>query len=84
MDLPSFLNEKMQICMHACEHACTKSVPGDKNYNFFQFQGQKIILKPDVSTKNHPDIVATCVSYDLRHFSGQLVKFEEFYSNFYD
>ena len=30
MDLPSFLNERMQICMHAWAHACTLIVAGDE------------------------------------------------------
>ena len=29
-ELPSFLSEKIKICIHAWEHACTQSCPGKK------------------------------------------------------
>ena len=40
--------------------------------------------KPDVNPKNLSNITATCLVYNLIHLSGQLVKFEELYSNFSD
>ena len=48
---------------------------GGEKIVFFWFKGQKIILKPAISPKNQSKITATCVGYNLRHFSGQLVKF---------
>ena len=44
MDLPSFLNERMQICMHAWAHACTLIVAGDKKMWFFWLKGQSITI----------------------------------------
>ena len=84
MVLPSFLNERMQLCMHAWAHACTWSVAGNKKMWFFWFSGLKIVLKPIISDKNQPKFIASCISFNLRHFSGQLIKIEEFYSNFSD
>ena len=55
-----------------------------KKLCFLRFKGQKIILKPPVSPNNWSKITATCVCYNFRHFSAQLVIFEEFYSNFSD
>ena len=49
---------------------------------FFYFQGLQIIRKPYISAKNQSTCKATCVSFNLNHFSGQLVQFEKNYSNF--
>ena len=57
---------------------------GDSNVDFFQFQGLKIKVNQEVSTKNQSTFKATCVSFHLKPFSGQLVKFKRFYSNFSD
>ena len=68
----------MHARMHAYEVSLTK-----KNL-IFLVPGLKIILKPDIGATNQPKFPATCVSFNLKHFSGQLVKFEEYDSNFRD
>ena len=68
--------------MHAWEHACTQSGPGKKNMIFFIPGARKNILNPDFGPQKQPKCKATCVSFNLRHFGGQMVEFEEIYSNF--
>ena len=57
----------------------TWEIYGDKTDDFFQFQGLIIIVKSDVSAINQSSLEAICVSFNIKHFSGQLVKYKECY-----
>ena len=63
-ELPSCINEKIKICMHALEHACTQSLSGIYKTWFFSFPGLNIVLKPDNSPQDQPKFSATCVRFD--------------------
>ena len=50
----------------------------------FLVPGTKTPSKSSCFPPNWSRFTATCVSFNLRHFSCQLINFEEFYSNFSD
>ena len=62
----------------------TWEISGGKKVNFFKFQVLKIIVKPDFNAKNKTTFKATLVTFNLKHFSGQLIKFKEFHNKFSD
>ena len=44
---------------------------GDRKVDFFQFQGLKIIVNPDVRAKNQYTFKAAFVGFNMKHFSGK-------------
>ena len=59
-------------------------ISSDKKVDFFSSSWFKFTVIPDVITKYQSTFKATCVSFNFKHFSCQLVKPKECYSNFSD